>query len=273
MPVDYQGQIDISALEAALKNQPTALVSIMLANNETGTIQNIKLIAELVHKNHALLHTDIVQAVGKIPINVHELKVDYATLSAHKLDGPKGVGAFYIKEKSPYFPFMLGGHQENGLRATTYNTQGIIGFGQAAKDAANTINDYTTKVKPLRDYLKDQIIKQIPDVSVNGNQISCLPNILNVSFAGAEGESILLALDNHGIEVSTGSACASGDTKPSHVLMAIKADPELAHGSIRFSLNPEITLDDINYVMKFLPAIINDLRKISTISSKGEKIW
>jgi cysteine desulfurase len=270
IPVDRNCRIDIAALKQLLDKKKTALVSVMAANNETGTIQEIEEITKLAHASGALMHTDIVQAAGKIPLNIKKLDVDYASLSAHKINGPKGIGALYIKKGAPFYPFMLGGHQENGLRATTYNTQGIVGFGQACKDAACNIQKYKTTVEPLKNYLRDQLVLNIPAVSVNGDQTNNLPNVLNISFAGAEGESILLALDNHGIEVSTGSACASGDTKPSHVLMAMKADPELAHGSVRFSFGLENTKEDVDYVISLLPKIIKELRSISTVTVTGE---
>jgi cysteine desulfurase len=242
----------------------------MAANNETGTIQEIEEITRLAHASGALMHADIVQAAGKIPLDIKKLGADYASLSAHKINGPKGIGALYVRKNAPFYPFMLGGHQENGLRATTYNTQGIIGFGQASKDAANNIEEYKANIEPLKNCLRDWITLNIPAVSVNGDQTNNLPNVLNVSFAGAEGESILLALDNNGIEVSTGSACASGDTKPSHVLMAMKADPELAHGSVRFSFGLENTMEDVECVMRFLPKIVKELRSISTVEVNGE---
>lgn len=262
--VDSECILNIEEFKNSL-NEKTALVSIMLANNETGAIQNIKEITKLAHTVGALVHSDIVQAVGKINVDVNNLKLDYATLSAHKINGPKGVGAIYIKKGSPFKPLIVGGHQENNKRAGTYNTIEIAGFGEAAKLAINAPIKFTESIKPIRDELAKKITESIKNTKINGSPEFTLPNVLNVSFAGAEGESILLALDYHNIQVSTGSACASGSAKPSHVLMAMKADPEIAHGSIRFSFGLDNTISDVNYVMKHLPNIIENLRQISTV--------
>jgi len=269
LSVDRGGRVIIDELRKML-SEKTALVSVMFANNETGTIQDIKEICRLAHEAGALMHTDAVQAIGKVDFDVKDLDVDYASFSAHKINGPKGVGALYVKKQSLYSPFMVGGHQEAGRRAGTYNTLGIVGFGQAAKDALGAPKKYQEIINPIKNDLRELILKSIPRVIVNGDQESTLPNILNVSFPGAEGESILLYLDNYGISSSTGSACASGDTKPSHVLMAMLDDPELAHGSIRFSFGLDNTTDDVDYVMQYLPKIVEDLRSISTLET-GDK--
>lgn len=267
LPVNKEGIVKIDELKSAISHR-TALVSIMAANNEIGSLQNIAEITKIAHANEALMHTDAVQAIGKIPFDIKQLDVDYASISAHKIGGAKGVGALFVKNNAIYSPLMLGGHQCGGRRAGTQNLIGIIGFGQAAKKAATTPKIYLDKIKPIRDRLGNLISANIPNIVINSRGENILPNILNVSFAGAEGESILLKLDYAGIAVSTGSACASGDTKPSHILMAIKADPELAHGSIRFSFGLENTSQDVDTVMKYLPEIIKDLREISTISSE-----
>ena len=264
LPVNRDGRIDINKFKNIL-NAKTAFVSIMHANNETGVIQDIKTITKLAHRFNALVHTDAVQTLGKINFNVLDLDVDYASFSAHKIYGPKGVGALYIKNKIPYKAFITGGHQENNKRAGTYNTIGIVGFGQAAKNALITPKKYNNNIMPVKNKLRDEILNNIPNVIINGDQDNILPNVLNVSFLGAEGESILLHLDHYGIQTSTGSACASGDTKPSHVLMAMLNDPELAHGSIRFSFSLENTTKDVDYVIKYLPNIVKNLREISTI--------
>ena len=269
LPVNRDGRIKITELKKCL-NERTALVSVMAANNETGIIQDIEEVTKLAHQVGALIHTDAVQIIGKNDFNVKNLGVDYASFSAHKINGPKGIGALYVKKGSPYSLFMLGGHQEGGKRAGTYNTLGIVGFGQAAEEAQNTPKKYLEKIRPIKDNLREEIINKIPNVIINGDQDFSLPNVLNVSFPGAEGESILLFLDHYGIEVSTGSACASGDGKPSHVLMAMLADPELAHGSVRFSFGLKNTSRDVKYVMKYLPKIIENLREISTLKP-GEK--
>lgn len=266
--VDSECILNIEEFKNAL-NEKTALVSIMLANNETGAIQNIKEITKLAHTAGALVHSDIVQAVGKINVDVNNLKLDYATLSAHKINGPKGIGAIFVKKGSPFKPLIVGGHQENNKRAGTYNTIEIAGFGESAKLAVNAPIKFTNSIKPIRDELAKKITDSIKNTKINGSLEFTLPNVLNVSFAGAEGESILLALDYHNIQVSTGSACASGSAKPSHVLMAMKADPEIAHGSIRFSFGLDNTISDVSYVMKHLPNIIENLRQISTVGYGG----
>jgi cysteine desulfurase len=266
--VDKLGQVCSDKLGQLLQKSP-ALVSIMLANNEIGVMADVVKLTTLAHKHGALMHTDATQAIGKIPVDVKTLDVDYLTMSAHKIGGPKGIGALYVRGSRPIKPFNLGGHQESSLRAGTYNTLGIVGFGQAAKLALTTPAKYQAKTKPLVDKLRQGLIDTVPLITINGDQKNCLPNTLNVSFAGAEGESILLALEAVGIAVSTGSACASGDIAPSHVLMAIKADPELAHGSIRFSLGLETSAHDIDYVLQQLPPIIQRLRQMSTIKLQG----
>ena len=269
IPVDKSGKVNFEAYRKILADKP-ALVSVMLANNEIGTIQDIRSLAELAHNSGCLVHTDATQAVGKIPVNVNDLGVDYLTMSAHKIGGPKGVGTLYIRTGSPVRGLILGGHQEKTLRAGTYNTLGIIGFGEAAKYALETPSLFK-RVRPYCQKLRDEIVKNIPGSVVNGDQADTLPHILNVSFKGAEGESILLALDDAGIAISTGSACASDDITPSHVLMAINADPELAHGSIRFSLGLDTTDQDIDYVLKVLPPVIAKLRSFSTAYNERTK--
>lgn len=262
LSVDKNGRVNIDELKSLI-NHKTALVSIVLANNEIGVIQDIKKITEICHNFGALVHSDIVQAVGKINVDVQDLNLDLASISAHKINGPKGVGALFINKSVNYSPFIIGGHQESNRRSGTENIIGIAGFGAAATEAIDSIKKYE-QIAELRNKLRQNIIDKVRDVKVNGDQNYTLPNILNVSFAGAEGESILLALDYCGIAVSTGSACATGDTKPSSVLMAIQANPELAHGSIRFSFGLDNTEKDTNLVMEHLPKIINNLREIST---------
>ncbi|MDR0568322.1 MAG: cysteine desulfurase [Spirochaetaceae bacterium] len=264
LPVDRYGKVSLSALKAAL-NEKTLFVSVMLANNEIGTIQNIQEIAGLVKEAGAWMHTDAVQAAGKIPVNVQTLGVDYLTLSAHKIYGPKGIGALYVRKGAPLSPLIHGGHQEDGFRAGTYNNGGILGFGAAAELAEQEVSRYGAAISALRTKLRDGIAEKIPNVAINGHPADVLPNTLNVSFPGAEGESILLSLDLLGVEVSTGSACASGSLDPSHVLLATGVGPELAHGSIRFSLGWGITAEDIDYTLEILPPIIQRLRAMSTV--------
>ncbi|MDR2718555.1 MAG: cysteine desulfurase [Treponema sp.] len=264
LPVDEYGKVDIDALKNALSDK-TLLVSVMTANNEIGTIQDIKAISALVKSAGAWMHTDAVQALGKIPVNVDDMGVDYLTVSAHKIYGPKGIGALYVRKGAPLSPLIHGGHQENGLRAGTYNNMGIMGFGRAAAITAEEVTRYGEEIAPLRDKLRDGLMEAIPNIKINGHPTDVLPNTLNVSFPGAEGEAILLSMDMLGIEASTGSACASGSLEPSHVLMAIGVGPELAHGSIRFSLGWGISEDDIDYIVTTLPPIIARLRAMSTI--------
>jgi Cysteine sulfinate desulfinase/cysteine desulfurase and related enzymes len=212
------------------------------------------------------MHTDAVQAVGKIPLDVKEIGADYLTMSAHKIYGPKGVGALYVKKGAPLFPLIHGGHQEDGLRAGTYNSPAIMGFGKAAEIAAGEITQYGKEISSLRDKLRKGLLEKVPNIKINGHLKDVLPNTLNVSFPGAEGESILLSMDMQGIEASTGSACASGSLEPSHVLMATGLEPELAHGSIRFSLGWGITEEDIDYIIETVPPIIARLRAMSTLT-------
>ena len=265
LPVDEYGKLKIDDLKNALCSK-TLFVSVMAANNEIGTVQNLNEIAAEVKKAGAFFHVDAVQAVGKLPVNASELGVDYLTVSAHKIYGPKGVGALYVKKGSPLFPMIHGGHQEEGLRAGTYNNTGIMGFGKAAEIAAAEIDKYAREISPLRDKLRRGLESNIPNIKINGHPKDNLPNTLNVSFFGAEGEAILLSMDMLGIEASTGSACASGSLEPSHVLLATGLGHELAHGSIRFSLGWGVTEDDISYIIESMPPIIKRLRAISTIN-------
>ena len=266
LPVDENGKIKMDDYRALL-SEKTLFVSVMMANNEIGTIQDIKEITRLAKEAGAFVHSDAVQAAGKVPVNVEELGLDYLSVSAHKIYGPKGVGALYVRKGAPLFPLIRGGHQEEGLRSGTYNNIGILGFGKAAALALEGLDEYRKKTSALRDHLRDGLLAKIPNIKINGDQADLLPNTLNVSFPGAEGEAILLSMDIAGIEASTGSACASGSLEPSHVLMAIGLGPELAHGSIRFSLGWESSLEDVNYILETLPPIIERLRAMSTVKN------
>jgi cysteine desulfurase len=266
LPVDEYGKIRLEDLKRALSER-TLFASVMMANNEIGTIQDIGEISRLVKDAGAFMHTDAVQAVGKVPVNVDELGVDYLTMSAHKIYGPKGIGALYFRHGAPLFPLIHGGHQEDGYRAGTYNNIGILGFGTAAAIAAGEVETYGRDISALRLRLRDGLEAAIPHIKINGHPVDTLPNTLNVSFPGAEGESILLGMDILGIEASTGSACASGSLEPSHVIMALGVGPELAHGSIRFSLGWGITAEDIDYIIEAVPPIIARLRAMSTLAS------
>lgn len=249
--------------------KPT-LYSYMLANNEIGEFLPIADVVKKAHKEGGFVHSDLTQVLGKLPIDIKALDLDYATFSAHKIGGPIGVGALYVKNGVPFKPLIIGGNQEKKRRGTTYNTVGIIGFGAALKYLLNrkTWEIYDTKIRALRDELAKRILEEIPGSSLNTDLKNSLPNILNASFEAAEGESIQLYLDAEGIVVSTGSACASGDIKPSHVLMAKTGDAEVAHSSIRFSFGLDNTEEDIDKVMAVLPGIIDRLQKISTIERK-----
>ena len=263
--VDKYGKIKIGELEQELK-QGSALVSIMTANNEIGTIQDIKGISRLVHQYHSLVHTDAVQAVGKIPIDVNDLGVDFLTLSAHKLYGPKGIGALYIHRDTPFCPLIRGGHQEGGRRAGTENTLGIVGFGKAVELRKKEMSAEHKRLLKYKEKLRDGLKNKIEHIYFNGHPEDSLANTLNVSFPGAEGESILLYLDLEGIAVSTGSACASGSLDPSHVLLATGIPIEYAHGSIRISMGRDTTEEDIDYIINVLPGIIKKIRGMSTVS-------
>ncbi len=266
LKVDEYGKLDMSQLKASL-GPDTLLVSIMAANNEIGTIQDMAEIGALAKASGAYFHSDATQAVGKIPVCADDWKADYLTMSCHKLYGPKGVGALYLRKGAPLEPLIRGGHQEHGHRAGTYNNIGILGFGQAARLAKEELPEYARRVFALRNKLRDGLVAAIPKVRVNGHPVNVLPNTLNLSFPGAEGEAILLYLDLAGIEVSTGSACASGSLEPSHVLLATGVGPELAHGSIRFSLGRATSEEDVDYIIEQLPPIIKRLRAMSTVEA------
>lgn len=264
LPVDRYGKVDMDQY-ASLISEKTALVSVMMANNEIGTIQDIKEIGKIAHSRGALFHTDAIQAVGKIPVNVHELGVDYLSMSAHKIYGPKGVGALYVSPGAPFCPFIRGGHQERGRRAGTENTIGIAGFGKAIEMRAGEMTAEAARLSSLKARLRAGIEKNIPHIQFNGHPTDTLPGTLNVSFFGAEGEAILLYLDLEGIAVSTGSACASGSLDPSHVLIAAGLPAEEAHGSIRISLGRDNTQEDVDYTIEKLTQVIDKIRKMSTV--------
>ncbi len=264
LPVDEKGVVKMDAYKEALAKKPV-LVSVMTANNEIGTVQDIKTLCTMAHEAGALFHTDAVQAAGKIPVDLADWGVDYATFSGHKIYGPKGVGALFVKKGCPIEPLVRGGHQENGLRAGTYNAPAIAAYGEAARLAKADIEYYGTHTRALRNRLRDGLLSRIPDIRVNGHETSVLPNTLDVSFPGAEGEAILLHLDLLGVDVSTGSACASGSLEPSHVLVATGLGPELAHGSIRFSFGKYSTEEEVDYILEKFPSVIETLRKMSTV--------
>lgn len=267
LAVDKQGRLDPAELEERLDDD-TAIVTIMYANNETGVIFPIEKVAKLVADRGAVFHTDAVQAVGKIPLNLSKSSIDLLSLSGHKLHGPKGVGVLYVRKGTRLSPFMLGGHQEAGRRAGTENVPGIIGLGKACELAEKHIDEESTKVKSLRDKLESAIMKSCPDCRINGDTKNRLPNTANISFEYIEGEAILLMLDKFGICASSGSACTSGSLEPSHVLRAMGVPFTAAHGSIRFSLSRYNTEDEVDYTIQKMPEIVNRLRELSPFVSK-----
>lgn len=267
LAVDKQGRLDPAELEERFDDD-TAIVTIMYANNETGVIFPIEKVAKLVADRGAVFHTDAVQAVGKIPLNLSKSSIDLLSLSGHKLHGPKGVGVLYVRKGTRLSPFMLGGHQEAGRRAGTENVPGIIGLGKACELAEKHIDEESTKVKSLRDKLESAIMKSCPDCRINGDTKNRLPNTANISFEYIEGEAILLMLDKFGICASSGSACTSGSLEPSHVLRAMGVPFTAAHGSIRFSLSRYNTEDEVDYTIQKMPEIVNRLRELSPFVSK-----
>ncbi len=269
LDVDGYGKVDLGQLEEMLKSKTVGLVSVMMANNEIGTLQDIPAISAMAHRYGALMHTDAVQAFGKVPVNVDELGVDFLTVSGHKIYGPKGIGALYVRKGIPYCPFIRGGHQERGRRAGTENTLGIMGLGMAVDMRIAEMAPEEARLHEFRELLRKGIDERIDDALFNGHPTDSLANTLNVSFPGAEGEAILLYLDLAGIAVSTGSACASGSLDPSHVLLATGVDAERAHGSIRISLGRENTLEEVEYLLEVLPGVISKIRNMSTAYIKG----
>ena len=263
LPVDSVGQLDLDRLAAELKGSKHTLVSIMWANNETGTVFPVERIAEICRANGAIFHTDAVQVAGKIPVDVKKVPVDMLSMSGHKFHAPKGIGIFYVRKGVKLKPFMLGGHQEAGRRAGTENVPYIVGLAKACELARLGMADEAVKLTALRDRLEAGILAQCPDVRVNGDREHRLPNTLNVSFEYVEGEAIAYHLSDLGICISTGSACASGSLDPSHVIRAMGVPFTAVHGSVRFSLSRYNTDDDIDYVLERLPPVIRRLRDLS----------
>ena len=259
-----EGYIRPEDVEAAIRPD-TALVSIMMANNEIGTIQPIKEIAEVAHKHGVWMHTDAVQAVGAIPVDVKELGVDMLSMSAHKFNGPKGIGFLYIRKGVKIRSFIHGGAQERKRRAGTENVPGIVGLGKAPERAMATMKERTDKEIELRDYLIDRVLKEIPYTRLNGHRTTRLPNNANFSFQFIEGESLLIMLDMEGICGSSGSACTSGSLDPSHVLLAIGLPHEIAHGSLRLTLSAETTMEQIDFTVDCLKKIVERLRSMSPL--------
>lgn len=266
LDIDKNGMIDLKQLEDAITDK-TILISIMLVNNEIGTIEPVKEAAAIARKHQILFHTDAVQALGNVPIDVKELGVDMLSVSAHKIYGPKGVGALYIRKGVQINNFMHGGAQENRRRAGTENVPGIVGFGKAAEIALRDLNKHIEHSKKLRDHLRERILTEIPDTFVNGTMEHRHPGNLNVTFEYIEGEAILLLLNQLGISVSTGSACSSASLEPSHVLSALGVPVEMIHGTVRFTVGDMTTMEDIDYVADSLKMVVQRLREISSVNS------
>ena len=270
LPVDKEGLLDMNQFERSL-TPDTAVVSLMWANNETGVLFPVENAAELAHTRGILFHTDAVQAVGKIPINMKTNDIDMLSISGHKLHAPKGIGILYIRKGTRFSPFLIGGHQEKERRGGTENTPSIIGLGKACELAARNMETENTRVKQLRDKLETELLVRIPNSRVNGNQIYRLPNTANISFEFVEGEGILLLMDEYGICASSGSACTSGSLQPSHVLRAMGVPFTMAHGSIRFSLSIYNTEEEISFVIEKMQPIIERLRSMSPYWTSSEQ--
>ena len=264
--VDAQGRFNMEQYKKALTDD-TALVSVMWVNSETGTIFPIAEIAALAKQHGALFHTDAVQAIGKLPIDVKNLPIDMLSLSGHKFHAPKGVGALYVRRGTRFTPFMMGGHQEKARRGGTENIPYIVGLGTAAVLAKTRLSDGSlSRMAALRDKLQNGLLASIPDSKLNGDPDHRVPNTVNISFGYVEGEAILMHLNEYGICASSGSACTSGSLEPSHVLRAMGVDFKFAHGSVRFSLSEQNTQQEIDKVLEVMPGIIENLRKISPFS-------
>ncbi len=266
LDIDKDGFVDLKQLEDSITDK-TILISIMLVNNEIGTIQPIKEAAAIAKRHKVLFHTDAVQGLGNVPIDVRDMGVDMMSLSSHKIYGPKGVGALYIRKGVSIANYMYGGAQENRKRAGTENLPGIVGFGKAAELAKANFDNHVKHCSQLRDYLKDRIINEIPDTFVNGTMEHRHPGNLNVTFEYIEGEAILLLLNQFGISVSTGSACSSASLEPSHVLSALGVPVEMIHGTVRFTVGDFTTKEDIDYVVDNLKTVVAKLREISSVNS------
>lgn len=262
LDVDEDGLIDVEDLKNEIKDN-TILISIMFANNEIGTIQPIKEIGRIAKERNILFHTDSVQAVGNVKIDVKEMNIDLLSMSAHKFYGPKGVGAIYIRKGVKCDKIQDGGHQEKDKRAGTENVAGIVGLGKAIQIAYNNLEEYNNKISSLRDYYEMQVEKNIPYIKVNGHRKNRLPGNSNISFKFIDGEALLLNLDMNGICVSTGSACSSGSSNPSHVLLSIGLPDDIARGSLRVTFGKENTKEDVDYLVESLIKIVDKLRNMS----------
>jgi len=270
LPVDKFGRVDAGDVEEAITGR-TILVSVMTANNEIGTIQPVARIGTIAHDHDVLFHTDAVQAIGAVPIDVEGMNIDLLSLSGHKFYGPKGTGALYVRRGTRLENLVHGGGQERGRRAGTENVPGIVGLGRAIEVATADIEGHNRRLAAMRDRLIREVLSTIPDSRLNGHPTERLANNANFSFRYVEGESILLMLDAHGICASTGSACSSASLEPSHVLLATGLPHEEAHGSLRLTLGDANTPDDVEYVLSVLPEVIGRLRQISPLTPPAEK--
>jgi cysteine desulfurase len=266
LPVDTYGMISVDELKETISDE-TFLISIMAANNEVGTIQPVKEIGQIAREHDVLFHTDAVQAVGKVPLDVKSDNIDLLSLSSHKIYGPKGIGALYIRDTIKLEPLFHGGGHEKGLRSSTLNTPGIVGLGKACELAKKRFKDDTIHIKQLRDSLIENVLK-IDESYLNGHPTKRLVNNAHFRFSAIEGESLHMMLDSKGIAAATGSACSSKKLKPSHVLLALGLTPEESHGSIRFSIGRTSTMDDVDYVSKEIGPIIEKLRSMSPLWHK-----
>lgn len=264
LDVDEMGVVKLDQLKRAIRPD-TILISVMFANNEIGTIEPIREIGEIAKEHGILFHTDAVQAFGQVPINVDELHIDMLSSSGHKLHGPKGIGFLYIRKGVKIRSFVHGGAQERKRRAGTENVPGIVGYGQAVKEAVETMAERTKKEAELRDYLINRVLTEVPYSRLNGHPTDRLPNNANFCFQFVEGESLLIMLDMKGICGSSGSACTSGSLDPSHVLLAIGLPHEIAHGSLRLTLSEENTKEEMDYVVEAIKEIVANLRNMSPL--------
>lgn len=269
LPVTGEGLVRPSDFKDIISHHDdVALVSIMYANNEVGTVQPIKELADIVHRASALFHTDAVQATGKVPINVKSLGVDMMSMSSHKINGPKGVGALYVRSGLNIMPIIHGGGQEMSLRSGTENVPGIVGFGKACELAAKRMSEYQQHVAGLRDYLVERVLQEIPHSRLNGSRIDRIPNNAHFTFFGVNGEDLIIKLDENGVAASTGSACSVKKQKPSHVLKAMGFSYEEITGSLRLSLGMHNTKEEIDRTMLALSSVVQELRELSPFKSK-----
>ena len=267
LDIDKDGRVDLEQLKNSITDK-TILISVMMVNNEIGTVQPIKKIAQIAKEHKIIFHTDAVQALGNVPIDVKDLGVDLMSMSSHKIYGPKGEGALFIRKGVKISNYLHGGAQESGRRAGTENLTGIVGFGKAAELAKTNFEEHVKHCSSLRDYLVDRILKEIPDTILNGTMNGRHPGNANITFKYIEGESILLLLNQFGISVSTGSACSSKSLEPSHVLTALGVPVEMIHGTVRFTVGDFTTKEDIDYVVDALKTIVTRLRELSPINEK-----